>query len=83
MGGKYCGALFHVENDVNSMLSCLLFSLQVAFALLLQPSDFFGYMHYEMEEEFSFGKVIGQGIEVSSVGGGDEDLRVLKLFENM
>ena len=30
------------------MFSCLLFSLQVAFALLLQPPSYFGYMRFEI-----------------------------------
>ena len=65
------------------MFSCLLFSLQVAFALLLQPPSYFGYMRFDMEE-FNIDKVIGQGAHtfVFEVSKEDEDPRVLKLFEN-
>jgi hypothetical protein len=54
MGGKYCGALFQVQNDVSMMFS----RLQVAFALLLQPPAYFGYIHFDMTEEFNIDKVI-------------------------
>ena len=59
------------------MLSCL----QVAFALLLQPPAYFGYMHFDMAE-FRIDKIIGQGAHtfVFKVSRGNEEPCALKVF---
>ena len=73
-------SIFQFQNDVFTMLSCL----QVAFALLLQPPAYFGYMHFDMTG-FSIDKIIGQGARtyVFKVSRGNEEPCALKVFENL
>eukprot|EP00597_Dinobryon_sp_UTEXLB2267_P018106 CAMPEP_0201114344 /NCGR_PEP_ID=MMETSP0812-20130820/78350_1 /ASSEMBLY_ACC=CAM_ASM_000668 /TAXON_ID=98059 /ORGANISM="Dinobryon sp., Strain UTEXLB2267" /LENGTH=499 /DNA_ID=CAMNT_0047377975 /DNA_START=426 /DNA_END=1926 /DNA_ORIENTATION=- len=55
---------------------------EIAFALLLQPPGYFGYKRFNMKG-FNINKVIGQGAHtfVFEVSSGDDDPRVMKLFE--